>query len=85
MFEKPACPRAVRLSFAGITDGISTTIFVVEAGEAVDWTKPDDLDFSPGSPLPALGPGGRATRCWCSWGTGALGCPEAMPESTWRC
>jgi hypothetical protein len=28
---------------------------VVEAGEAVEWTRPDDFDWSPGRPRPALG------------------------------
>ena len=33
---------------ANITDGTSNTIMVVEAAEAVPWTKPDsDLDFDP--------------------------------------
>jgi prepilin-type processing-associated H-X9-DG protein len=33
---------------AGITDGTSNTIMVVEAAEAVPWTKPDsDLEFDP--------------------------------------
>ena len=30
-------------------------LLVVDAGEAVEWTKPDDLDFAPGRPRPALG------------------------------
>lgn len=36
-------------------DGISTTILVVEAGEAVSWTKPADLVYEADQPLPALG------------------------------
>jgi uncharacterized protein (TIGR03067 family) len=36
-------------------DGISTTILVVEAGEAVPWTKPDELEYDPAKPLPKLG------------------------------
>jgi len=36
-------------------DLISETIMVVDAGEPVEWTKPDDLDASPGKPLPSLG------------------------------
>jgi hypothetical protein len=38
-----------------ITDGTSNTIFVVEAGEAVPWTKPVDLPYDPNKPLPKLG------------------------------
>ena len=42
-------------------DGTSNTLMVVEAGEAVPWTKPEDLPFDPEKPLPKLGghfPGG---------------------------
>ena len=35
-------------------DGTSNTILVVEAATAVPWTKPDELDFDPNGPLPAL-------------------------------
>jgi hypothetical protein len=38
-----------------IPDGNSTTILVVEAGEAVPWTKPDELPYDKGKPLPKLG------------------------------
>ena len=40
-----------------LTDGASNTLAVVEAAEAVAWTKPDDLPFDPKSPLPLLGAG----------------------------
>jgi hypothetical protein len=35
-------------------DGMSNTILVIEAGEPVPWTKPQDLDFDPDRPLPDL-------------------------------
>jgi Protein of unknown function (DUF1559) len=35
--------------------GMSNTPIVVEAGESVEWTNPDDLDLSPGKPFPSLG------------------------------
>ncbi len=40
---------------AQITDGTSNTILIVEAGNAVPWTKPEDLPFDPDKPLPRLG------------------------------
>lgn len=43
------------LSINGITDGISLTIMVAEASEAVEWTKPSDLLFDSDAKLPALG------------------------------
>jgi hypothetical protein len=36
-------------------DGAAPTILVVEAGEGVPWTKPADLIYDPGAPLPTLG------------------------------
>lgn len=44
-----------RLGLGGFKDGTSITILVVEAADAVEWTKPDDLDASPGKPFPAMG------------------------------
>ena len=35
-------------------DGTSNTILIVEAGEPVPWTKPDDLTYDPEGPLPDL-------------------------------
>ena len=40
---------------ADITDGTVNTLMVVEAGEAVAWTKPEELSIEVGSPLPKLG------------------------------
>jgi hypothetical protein len=35
-------------------DGTSNTLLVVEAGEPVPWTKPEDLAYDPDGPLPDL-------------------------------
>jgi hypothetical protein len=42
---------------ADITDGLSNTILIVEAGDdkAVTWTKPEDMAFDPQKPLAGLG------------------------------
>ena len=47
--------RAISLTLGQIKDGMSQTVFVLEAGEAVEWTKPDDIDAGPGKPFPTLG------------------------------
>jgi hypothetical protein len=36
-------------------DGTSLTLLIVEARQAVPWTKPADLLFDPKQPLPVLG------------------------------
>jgi hypothetical protein len=40
---------------ASFPDGTSNTILIVEGGEAVPWTKPEDLPYDPKKPLPKLG------------------------------
>jgi hypothetical protein len=54
-------------SLRRMTDGTSNTILVVEAADAVEWTRPQDLPFLPAdaaagdlaAPLPGLGVNGR--------------------------
>jgi hypothetical protein len=36
-------------------DGLSNTIFVVEAQQQVPWSKPADIAYGPGLPLPPFG------------------------------
>jgi hypothetical protein len=44
-----------RFRLGSILDGPANTIFVVEAADPIEWTKPDDLDASPGQPFPKMG------------------------------
>ena len=50
LFEK-----GQKVNFADVTDGTSNTLMVVEAETPVPWTKPEDLSYMPGQPLPKLG------------------------------
>jgi hypothetical protein len=43
------------MTFDDFPDGLAETVLVVEANEPVLWTKPEDLEYSPDKPLPALG------------------------------
>jgi prepilin-type processing-associated H-X9-DG protein len=42
-------------SIIAIPDGTSNTLMVIEAAEAVPWTKPDELELKPNSPPPKIG------------------------------
>jgi hypothetical protein len=47
-------PQGLRLH-DDFPDGTANTILVIEAGEPVPWTKPDDLRYKADEPLPSLG------------------------------
>jgi prepilin-type processing-associated H-X9-DG protein len=47
--------RALTLTDITQADGTAYTILVVEAGEPVPWTKPEELTYDPDKPLPPLG------------------------------
>src|SRR5262249_38226153 len=44
-----------QLPLPNLPDGTSNTILIVEAGNAVPWTKPEDLSYAADKPLPKLG------------------------------
>jgi hypothetical protein len=48
-------PKAPNLTINQIPDGTSVTALAVEAGTAVEWTKPADVPFDPKKELPKLG------------------------------
>lgn len=44
-----------RVRMTDVKDGLQNTLMVVDAGDAVEWTKPEAIDFSPGKPRPTFG------------------------------
>src|SRR5258708_5116635 len=50
VFEDTAAARLM-----AITDPARDTILAVQGGAPVPWTKPDDIVFNPGQPLPKIG------------------------------
>ncbi len=44
-----------KITPASITDGFSNTWLIVEAGEAVPWTKPEDIRYDADKPVAKLG------------------------------
>jgi len=53
--QTPFVGNAKRNITRAFTDGTSNTFMVVEAGEAVPWTKPEDLPYDAKKPVPKLG------------------------------
>jgi uncharacterized protein DUF1559 len=51
--DQPLVPG--KLGVGDFRHGMTNTPLVVEAGDSVEWTKPDDLDLSPGKPFPKFG------------------------------
>jgi hypothetical protein len=43
------------ISASEFTDGTSITLLIVEAGRAVPWSKPEDINFAMDEPVPKLG------------------------------
>jgi hypothetical protein len=71
--------------FESFADGTSNTILVVEAADPVEWTKPDDLDATPGKPFPKMGGLGwrKGFQALLADGTVRLLRPDT-PEATLR-
>lgn len=87
-FEKAPVPGApLKLNFgASFPDGLTITLLVVEAGEAVEWTKPDDFDWSPGRPRPELGGiSPKLPYCYILMGDGSVRkLRKDVPDQTLR-
>jgi RNA polymerase sigma factor (sigma-70 family) len=78
-------PAQKGLGPADITDGFSNTILIVEAPEAVDWTKPEELEYDAEKPLPKLGGKPRANGTLVCIADGSVRMlPTTIPEKTLR-
>jgi RNA polymerase sigma factor (sigma-70 family) len=72
------------ITFQDVPDGTSNTLLVVEAGEAVPWTKPADLSYDPKKPLPPLG-GMLKDKFNVAMADGSVrAIPEKFKEATMR-
>jgi hypothetical protein len=71
--------------FTDVTDGLSNTFMIVEAGEAVPWYKPDVLAYDGKLPLPQLGDK-EADRFLAAMGDGGVHSfrPSKLGEKTLR-
>jgi hypothetical protein len=72
------------LRLADFPDGFSTTLLLIEGGNTVPWTKPQDLVYSPTGPLPKIG-GQFRDRAWATTLDGAyFAIRTDAPESLLR-
>jgi len=55
MFDVFGAPHAFPRIPSSFPDGAATTILIIEAGEAVPWTKPEMIPYDAKKPLPKLG------------------------------
>jgi hypothetical protein len=84
--ERPFFKEGVRgPKFAEVTDGLSNTLMIVEAEEAVPWYKPDVLAYDGRLPLPQLG-AKDADRFLAVMGDGSVQAlkPSKLGEKTLR-
>lgn len=69
----------IPMTFKSFPNGTSQTILVIEAGDAVPWTKPEDLQFNPDQPLPNLSGHSRKGVIYSLFADGSV---HALPNST---
>lgn len=65
-------------------DGTSNTVLIIQAAEAVPWTKPDELEYSPNRPLPKLGGIFRNTFQVALANGQVQSVPDSVSETTLR-
>ena len=78
-------PASELLTTGRFKDGLLDTALVVEAADPVEWTRPDDLDASPGKPAPRMGGFYRKNRFQILLGDGSVrAVRQDLPETTGR-
>jgi hypothetical protein len=72
--------------FADVTDGLSNTAMVVEAGDPIPWAKPGDYPFDPNKPLPPLASPGMDNLVNVLMGDGSVRTLDTkkVPEKTFK-
>jgi uncharacterized protein (TIGR03067 family) len=64
---------------------ISNTLLIVEAAESVPWTKPEELEYTAGKPLPKLGGNFTPGRFYACMADGSAGSyATELPEKSLR-
>jgi hypothetical protein len=68
-----------------VTDGTSDTLLIVEAKRNIPWTKPDDISFDPGQPLPEVGGfiNGRFAGAMADGSVGVYDTEKAKDQLKW--
>ena len=74
------------LTFAGVTDGLSNTVMVLESATAAPWAKPGDLVIDPKKDVPKLRPVGGQKTINVLMGDGSVRAvdPAKVPDKIWR-
>ncbi len=75
--------RGPSLSMFAIRGGAANTLLIVEGGEAVPWTKPEDTRYFPDKPLPKLG-GLFPEACHACFADGHVAAINGTDEPTLR-
>ncbi len=61
-----------KMSFGQVTDGLSNTVMIIDAGDPIPWAKPGDYMFDPDKPLPKLFSPGSTTIFQAAMGDGSV-------------
>jgi uncharacterized protein (TIGR03067 family) len=72
------------IRFSQIYDGLSNTLMFVESAEGSIWTKPEDLLYAAGQPLPKLGGRAKGQIAAVLLDGFVIVLPDTVPEATLR-